>query len=196
MISLIIPVYNQEELILNALDSIPIRDDLEVIVVDDCSTDNTFNVVKSYSRLNIKIVRLDVNSGNCTAKNRGIEEASGEWIYFLDSDDYLILPEFDEFLDSLDSKYDLVYLSNEVNNGDTWTDMTRVAPWCYAIRKEFLDKYNLRYENGRRRAGDWFLMKEINKHNPKKFNTFIVAYHYNYPRVGSIVWNWDHYRRV
>jgi glycosyltransferase involved in cell wall biosynthesis len=60
---------------------------LEVIVVDDCSTDNTVSVVRSYPDSRVRCVVLEKNSGAQAARNRGIQEAKADWIAFHDSDD-------------------------------------------------------------------------------------------------------------
>ena len=90
MISVIIPTYNREKVIERAILSVLNQvncDFLEVIVVDDCSKDNTEEVVKGIRDSRIKFVRLEKNSGACVARNKGIELASGEYIAFQDSDD-------------------------------------------------------------------------------------------------------------
>ena len=90
-ISVVIPAYNRAKTIGYCLDSvcnqtIPPH---EVIVVDDCSTDATVEVVNNYSCLHpsVRCVVLERNSGAQAARNRGIMEARGEWIAFQDSDD-------------------------------------------------------------------------------------------------------------
>ncbi|MCK4358960.1 MAG: glycosyltransferase family 2 protein [Candidatus Cloacimonetes bacterium] len=88
-ISVVIPVYNREKRIRYCLDSVlnQTYSTLDIIVVDDCSTDKTVQVIKSYSDPRIRCIVLDKNSGAQAARNRGIKEAKGEWIAFLDSDD-------------------------------------------------------------------------------------------------------------
>lgn len=96
MITAIIPVYNQEKLVIRALNSIPEREDIEVIVVDDGSYDMTFMMVKDYiERSNKTIVLLDneANKGVGSAVNKGLDNATGDYIVLLGSDDYF-LPNF------------------------------------------------------------------------------------------------------
>lgn len=89
MVSVIIPSYNREKTILRAVNSVlnQTYKDIEVIVVDDCSTDNTLDVVKSIKDSRLKFFKLDKNSGACVARNFGIEKSNGEFIAFQDSDD-------------------------------------------------------------------------------------------------------------
>ena len=90
-VSVIIPVYNRAKTLVYCLDSVcnQTLQPYEVIVVDDCSTDETLEIVNNYSRLHpsVRCVVLDRNSGAQAARNRGIVEAHGEWIAFQDSDD-------------------------------------------------------------------------------------------------------------
>lgn len=92
-ISIIIPVFNRETIIISCLDSIfnqSLSQDLfEVIIVDDCSTDNSVDKIKKYSKIkNIKIIELDKNSGGASKpRNIGIENAQGDYLLFIDSDD-------------------------------------------------------------------------------------------------------------
>jgi glycosyltransferase involved in cell wall biosynthesis len=90
-ISIIIPAYNRAHLIPRALESVFKQTfrDYEVIVVDDASVDNTAEVMNSFSH-QVKYVRQTQRSGSAGARNRGILEAKGEYIAFLDSDDFWI----------------------------------------------------------------------------------------------------------
>ena len=88
-ISVIIPMYNRSKTIIECLDSVCAQTfkNIEIIVVDDFSTDNSIDLVSSYRDNRVKLIRLEKNSGAQVARNRGIIEAKGEWIAFNDSDD-------------------------------------------------------------------------------------------------------------
>lgn len=94
MISVIIPTYNRASLLPRALDSVLRQtwEDLEVIVVDDASQDDTPQVMAACTDPRVRYIRLEKNSGACVARNTGVAQARGEWIAFQDSDD-LWLPE-------------------------------------------------------------------------------------------------------
>ncbi|WP_298737846.1 glycosyltransferase [uncultured Psychrobacter sp.] len=88
LVSVIIPCYNSESYISECIDSILNQDyqNIEIIVVDDGSTDNSINILK-------KIKDIDIysqeNSGACVARNKGLKNSRGKYIKFLDSDDFL-----------------------------------------------------------------------------------------------------------
>lgn len=94
LVSVIMPSYNTAEYIKNSIDSV-IRQtykNWELIIVDDCSTDNTDEIVGSFNDSRIRYFKNEKNSGAAVSRNRALREAKGKWIAFLDSDD-LWLPE-------------------------------------------------------------------------------------------------------
>lgn len=89
-LSLIIPVCNKAPFLRRCLDSVAkqMRDDVEVIVIDDCSTDGSDKIILEYSEFN-RIYLLD-NGGVSAARNEGLEYAKGKAVAFLDADDALL----------------------------------------------------------------------------------------------------------
>ena len=89
LVSVVIPSYNREGTIARAVNSVlkQTYKNTEVIVIDDCSQDNTENIVKSIRDSRLKYFRLKENSGACIARNTGIDFAMGNIIAFQDSDD-------------------------------------------------------------------------------------------------------------
>lgn len=88
MVSVIIPLYNKENCIEYTLNSILSQSykDFEIVVVNDGSKDNSVAVVKSIKDSRIRVINKD-NEGVSKTRNRGIQEAKGEWVLFLDADD-------------------------------------------------------------------------------------------------------------
>lgn len=88
MISIIMPTYNRASTISKAIQSVleQTYEEWELLVIDDCSTDQTEEVVQKFTDPRIHYYRLEENSGACVARNKGIEEAKGDFITFLDSD--------------------------------------------------------------------------------------------------------------
>ena len=92
-VSIIIPVYNVENYLRKCLDSIinQTLKEIEIICIDDCSTDNSYSILEEYSKIDsrIIIIKNDVNKGSGNTRNVGIEKAKGEYIGFIDSDDFI-----------------------------------------------------------------------------------------------------------
>ena len=91
-VSVIIPVYNTEKYLEKCLDSVcnQTLSDIEIICINDASTDNSLEVLKQYAATDnrIKVISFEENKGAAAARNTGIEIATGEYIGFVDSDDY------------------------------------------------------------------------------------------------------------
>ncbi|MBQ4528076.1 MAG: glycosyltransferase [Clostridia bacterium] len=94
LVSIIMPSYNTGRFIKETVDSVLAQtyENWELIIVDDCSTDNTDEVVAGFNDDRIKYLKNEKNSGAAVSRNRAMREAKGKWIAFLDSDD-LWLPE-------------------------------------------------------------------------------------------------------
>lgn len=112
-ISVIIPNYNKSMYLEQCIDSIFMQtyQPLEVIVVDDCSTDNSKEVLTELSKKynNIRNIFLKKNSGVSYARNTGIREAKGDYLIWIDSDDFLCDSSYFENLSKYCSKNKLVY---------------------------------------------------------------------------------------
>lgn len=192
-ISVIIPVYNQEVLVLKALDSIPRNDDIEIIVINDCSTDNTLNVLYEYQQnRNIIILNNETNRGVGYTVNRGYDIAQGEYIVLLGSDDYFITEEFNKIYPYLNGT-DLVYFNLRINDLTVWR-VNEISSRGYVgsvkfMRREFIG--NTRCLD-KRQAEDFDFFQELLKKNPTEFFTDLTIKHYNFPREGSLYWNMTH----
>ena len=88
--SIILPLYNRPRQVSKAISSVlnQTYTNFELIVVDDCSTDNSYEIVKEINDKRVKIYQLEKNSGPAAARNYGVNKSSGEYISFLDSDDF------------------------------------------------------------------------------------------------------------
>ena len=93
LISIIIPIYNAEKCIIRLLDSIfeQTLNNLEIICVNDCSKDNTLQIINKYADKDKRIIIInnEINIGASLSRNKGLELAKGKYISFLDSDDLI-----------------------------------------------------------------------------------------------------------
>jgi glycosyltransferase involved in cell wall biosynthesis len=214
-VSIIIPVYKVEDYIEKCLLSVFMQryGNLEVILVDDASPDNSINVAKEViSQLNnpqvdVVYVTHEVNRGLSAARNSGIDVATGDYVYFIDSDDEL----YDEnsmltLVDSaIETNADIVvgnhYVHRSENpyfakysepkllkDGDLISAFVKgdvpVMAWNKLIRKSVLEK-GLRFKEGILNEDELFSY-QILFTNPTIYLTGCTTYRYNY-REGSIM---------
>lgn len=132
--SIIIPVYNVEKWLERCLDSILADSckDMELILVDDGSTDQSGRICDSYAAeyANISVVHKP-NGGLSSARNAGLEKATGEWISFIDSDDWVDKDTFQTirtFLSQLENTPDLVKFGYRKTNGSASRDYMPCVP--------------------------------------------------------------------
>ena len=183
-ISVVIPAYNREKLVVAALESV-LRQScrpLETLVVDDASTDSTALVVEGFARAHpnsgVRLIRQSANAGVSAARNRGILEARAEWIAFLDSDDLWETWHLEK-LAALSAHADVVFSrARGFSDGDdqaslkTWTsrfstaeEVTRemirachVLPSASMVRRQTLMDVGMFDEDGAiQHAEDWDL---------------------------------------
>lgn len=189
-VTVIIPVYNQEDLVIRALDSIPKRDDIEIIVIDDKSTDDTWLRLISYAKENPEVVLLynEKNKGVGYTVNKGYDNAKGDYIVLLGSDDYFYKDELEKILNELDGT-DLIYFNLKSNDDFIW-DLNEENKYIYCgstkfIRREFLgDTRNPEI----RVKEDKYFYEELLKKNPTEKFTHKIIKHYNYPRIRKFNW--------
>lgn len=191
-VSVICPVFNQEELVIKAIESIPKRDDIEIIVIDDGSEDNTWTNLMKYRNshsnyMNLILLYNEENNGVAYTVNRGYNYAKGEYIVLLGSDDYFYTDKFEEIMQQLDGT-DLIYFNLQSNDGSIW----RLTPenktgYCGSVKfmkKSFIN--DTRCPEDKRQGEDWFFYQELLKKNPTEKFTDITVKHYNYPRKNSL----------
>ena len=151
-ISIIIPVYNVENYVSETLDSVKNQTSLpdEVIVINDGSTDNSFNMIKNYSDLKYFKIFETKNQGLGQTRNYGISLAKSDYIYFLDSDDIIE----NNFI------YEMRKLINQYKN----PDMILFSGKTFTHKKEIDNKINLKLTiEGQFFKGDKLLTKMVQK---------------------------------
>ena len=143
-ISVIVPAYNAEKYIIECLNSIENQtyQNVEIIVVDDGSTDNTYTVVEEYAKNRNNIILFhQENGGVCAARNKGIEISSGEYITFLDADDYFLTDTLQVLFDTITSRNaDIV--GGTVVNEDTSGSPDDVEPVIWSGEQGLINALN------------------------------------------------------
>lgn len=127
LVSVIVPVYNVEQYLDECLNSIRQQTykNIEIIVVEDCSTDNSLNTLtKHLEDPRVKLIQHEKNSGLSAARNTGIDAANGDYIMFVDSDDLVHLS-----LIELCVKYAIVYDADLITyNFKAFEDGVKLSP--------------------------------------------------------------------
>ena len=192
-LSILVPVWNQEKLVIRALNHIPRRGDIEVLVRDDGSTDNTLPNLLAYRDdhpdLRIFIYSNGVNKGLYYTTNRLFEDCKGEYFHIHNSDDYVDTDAYNRLIDMLGTM-DVLGMSLKVNNGTVWelnesTNRIHCAQAIRFIRKAFVD--GLKWNEEMKAASDYYYNEDMLKRNPVIEYSGEVAYMYNFPREGSLV---------
>ncbi len=172
MITIVIPLYNKSMSICRCIDSILCQtyNDWECVIVDDGSTDGSRELVANYNDSRIRYI-YQKNGGVSSARNKGLELAKGEFVLFLDADDYL-LPNGLFILMDLMHKY-----NTPVSVGNYYLEFGQ-SKRLHSLRlKEGIIKYRFLYNYMRLysdRAGAALYKKSILPHNP--FNTNLSRY--------------------
>ncbi len=198
MISIVIPTYNSSKFMPDLLESIfkQAVDDMEVIIVDDCSTDNTVEIVKKYP---VRMVQMERNGGPAKARNRGVKEAKGDIIFFLDSDVIVLngtVREVKEYFQNNPSASCVIGVcaTEPLNKGFVPTYMAMFeyihlvsardgkvsvfAPRCGAIKKELFQRaggYDESYKGAD--VEDFELARRINKIDCIRLNPKMLVRH-------------------
>ena len=138
LVSIVMPSYNTAKYIADSIQSVinQTYSNWELLIVDDCSTDNTEEIVASFNDERIRFIKKDKNSGAADSRNVALRAAVGKWIAFLDSDDtwereklekqirfmengnyHFSYTRYEEINEDSVSVYDDLYEGNTVNEG-------------------------------------------------------------------------------
>ena len=172
-ISVIVPVYNVEKFLAQCLESLVQQTykNLEIIIVDDGSPDNSFRVYNKYAKSDsrIKIVKQK-NSGVSVARNTGLSVAAGKYVHFIDSDDYIDIDYYEKMMSVASGVFPDIIASSVISQNapmyniryknklvlKTVTEkflitnaLKNCTVWRYVFKREFLIKNKLNFIPGR-----------------------------------------------
>jgi glycosyltransferase involved in cell wall biosynthesis len=188
MVSVIIPNYNNEIFLKNVISKIlnNTYNNIEIIVVDDKSTDNSINIIKKFESDKIRILENKENSGTYYSRNRGILMSKGEYILIVDGDDYIdstyienmvnYLKNFDKKIWGYGVHFERVYLNNDLN-----IIQKNISTSYNILFKRKLFNYLGFFQNSRFGADSEFIYRAQKYNYPIKFdhNNNNIQYHAN-----------------
>ena len=138
LVSIIMPSYNTGGFIAESIESVLAQTykDWELIIVDDCSTDDTDAVIARYDDSRIKYLKNETNSGAAVSRNRALQEATGKWIAFLDSDDTWHPEKLERQIRFMEQTgYKFTYTDYKIQFNGTWLPYVYYGPNVVNKRK-------------------------------------------------------------
>lgn len=209
-ISVIIPVYNTEKYLKQCLDSVLSQElsDYEIICINDGSTDSSYKILNEYASIYKKIKLINIkNSGVSAARNIGLKYAEGEYILFVDSDDWIEpnsleklydcikkknvdILEFrnDSYCESVRSTGNFFEIENYENNTLNKVDLLYTL-WNKLYKNEFIRKNNIYFPEGLKNAEDGVFNLLCLYAKPKFDICKELVYHYRFLRENSATAN-------
>lgn len=208
-ITVLMPVYNCELYIKEAIDSILNQTftDFEFIIIDDASTDKTVDIIKTYSDERIKLIVKPLNTGYTNSLNYGLQVAKGEYIARMDGDDISLPERFSKQVDFLDENpeialcgtalriigSDIIICYPEEHNSIKLNLLKRncITHPSVMLRKCILDKYSFIYDIAKEPAEDydlWIRLSAVSK--LYNLQEVLLNYRIHEPQVSQIR-NWQ-----
>lgn len=166
-VTIIIPVHNAERYIDNCINSVIAQDypNWELILVDDGSSDHSVEICDNYSNLDKRVkVKHQKNGGVSSARNAGLEMASGEWITFVDADDSIKINYLSSFISKINEKVDYISFAFENMNCNSKPEICSLCsnnalnglfesgsfkymqPWSKFFKKSIIENLHLRFD--------------------------------------------------
>ena len=204
-LSVIIPVYNIKDYLRQCIDSLICeRSDYEILLVDDGSSDGSAVICDEYAAKHdlVKVFHKQ-NGGVSSARNLGLQKSEGEYIYFVDGDDWV--EGFSSVLESLNGYEDLygvnydaidahsnIVISHHptcssisVNDYSKYYVRHSHALWAFIFRKEKIEQLGLRFCEELKYAEDWVFVVDYLSHTMRINNLPGLTYKYRLSREGS-----------
>lgn len=200
--SIVVPIYNVEQYLEKCVDSLlnQTYGDIEIILVDDGSPDHCPQMCDEFAKSDNRVVVIHKQNGGLSdARNKGLEMAQGEYIMFVDSDDYLEINACERFAEFTKQGYDILVGDASIEGGSANIEHIEktetvysgedylltalaarkmpMAAWLNVYRKKFLENYDLRFKYGRLHEDEEFTPRAFLKAG-QVVCTGIVFYHY------------------
>lgn len=212
-ISVVVPVYNVEKYLNRCIDSVinQTYKDFELVLIDDGSVDNSGAICDQYSQKDnrIRVVHKE-NGGASLARNCGIDNAKGEFVMFVDSDDYIEPEMLETHIALMENDVDLTVTSLDIiSNQETrkycmpnkiyttiqyfedmgkksYPELCASSPCCKLFRKSILYKFGIVYKKDMSLGEDTFFNTEYLNHCKKVVASDRILYHYTKENDNSL----------
>ncbi|MGN1124998.1 MAG: glycosyltransferase [Candidatus Gastranaerophilaceae bacterium] len=198
-VSIIIPVYNTEKYLRKCLDSVcnQTLSDIEILCINDCSTDNSLQILQEYASIDnrIRIIDFEENKGAAVARNTGINEVQGEYIGFVDSDDYVDSDFFEKLYFKAKDLNSNIVKGNLILENSSEQDLPNPYPNLLLTKqnkflfnhvptaiylKTYLNEYGIRYPENISCLEDTVFEAKVSCYTPKIDVCPEISYHYVY----------------
>lgn len=196
-LSIVMPIYNAEKYLEECIDSIlpEMREDVELLLIDDGSTDSAYHIMRRYEKSNIRILHHK-NRGVSYTRNRGIQEAQGKYVMFVDADDRMIQDWSQPVLEACARLDDVIYFSNglsgkKINKENIFNSIFQVpdtesikymtSPWSRLYRLAFLQEHNILFR------------QDIMYGEDALFNLDVILQARRFSCVGKSIYQYRHY---
>ena len=219
-VSVIMPMYNVSKVIKRAIESLYAQtlSGIELIFVDDCSKDDTLDTLKALlpqkEGVQVKIVRHEENKGVAVARNTGLEHATGEYIYYVDADDYIEPSTLEKLYskaqegdaDIVGCEWFLTFEKNErhMKQADVSTGnelfikmahgVMRWNLWLFLVKRSLYETKGFRFIEGMNMGEDMMVMMKLALHVHRVEMIHEPLYHYIQTNSGSLTKNFNAYR--
>lgn len=212
-ISIIIPIYNAEATLNKCLDSVLNQSyqNFEILLIDDGSTDGSGVICDKYALLDNRVkVFHKPNGGVSSARNKGLELASGQWIAFADADDWAYPNWLENFISAMTTNYDMIvqgFIQNTINqdrscgdeqicgfdfSGNMEEAVKRLYQngslgflWIKLFRKSVIEKFGICFHEELTFSEDYYFVMEYCAVIQKTISIKEIGYYYNKPDWGS-----------
>ena len=205
MISIIVPVYNTKKYLQRCIESIihQIYTNWELILVDDGSYDGSEQICDDYACKDkrIKVIH-SVNKGASSARNKGLNIAKGDWITFVDADDWIEPQHIQCFVNQINNQVDLcinsfitdlkygakpfhypkILTENNIQSIEVFFTRLRLHSqflWNKVFKKTYIDKYNIRFDESLSLGEDNVFILQYISHVKRLSSSSICTYHYD-----------------
>lgn len=185
LVTVFIPIYNSEKYIKETLKSIinQTYDNLEILIIDDGSTDRSLEIINEFKDKRIKILKNETNKGIPYTRNRGLKNSNGKYIAIMDSDDISMKDRIEKQVNYLQTHPNIDLVSSNIKKFSN----NRFENFIYRIHSEFKKylndtqvKYNMIFSNPIPNTSVMIRKETIEKLNLRYDEKFFVAQDYNF----------------